>query len=149
MTLTELQNLTPTSLGLPPKTKIGVSCTAVVLLQEYVASLDVPKLILHRDFKEINNSLISIGMTPFAIREQHVFERALLATRGIHVIWSDLFNPDVAASIWEQMELPGPFNCARHAELSQYRIEPYHDKVIVQGDAARDYAERLRATGVM
>ena len=113
----------------------GISCTGAWMWKDWFESHPANKLILERDYNEINASLIELGMNPLGDTEFSAFE----ALKGPRIHFTELFtNPE---PIWKHL-LPGlPFDAERHAELVKMNIQPI-DRVQVP-DA--DYIRRAMA----
>lgn len=111
---------------------LGVSCTALPLACDFVNAHPARKVIVHRDRRAIDASLVGIGLTPLG---RH-WNGALDRIEGVHVDYLAMFDPAEAGRIYEY--LTGlPFDKARHAQLAQMYVEPAFDRVRVKPDRAR------------
>lgn len=95
---------------------LGVACTGLYMFPEYVNSHPARKVILHRDEKEINESLKAIGLP-----ELSNIERDLNKIDGLHFDWRSVF--DEPARIYEF--LTGlKFDPERHEILKTIEMQP-------------------------
>jgi hypothetical protein len=124
---------------LPCDRTLGLSCTALALLPDFVNAHPAKKVVLHRDLREVNQSLCRIGLT----RLPSSWDKALVKIDAIHCSFHDVFDPECAKILWEHL-IPGiPFDAPRHANLRAMHIEPNFDKVKVVPDRAREFRHRL------
>lgn len=126
--------------SMPCDRLFGVACTALGLIPDFVNSHPARKVIVHRDLKQVNLSLISIGLTPLG----PVWEHALEAIKGMHVAYEDLFDPQAAEVIYEH--LTGlKFDAHRHEQLVDMHVEPAFEKIKIVPDRAKEFRKRLGA----
>lgn len=72
--------------------ELGVACSGLALFPEFVNRHPSRKVILHRDFDEIDASARREGLGPL---DRRLWEGALNEIVGLHVPWLALFeNPD-------------------------------------------------------
>jgi len=103
----------------PGKT-LGIACTALYQFPEFVNAHPARKVIVHRDIREINDSLEELGVNPL---EEDKVTTLLDSIAGVHVTTADLFNVDAAQHIYEYL-LEKPFDPERHYELVKMQIQP-------------------------
>ena len=118
----------------------GVSCTGIWRWPEWVNRHPAKKLILHRDFHEVQDSLEQLGLP--TLDPRHESDLDLLS--GRHVNYQDLFDPKAAQRIWDYLMWGIPWNPDRHRELVQMDIQPMFGSVGVDQDVQEDLASRLR-----
>lgn len=97
----------------------GVSCTGLWRWPKWVNEHRAKKVILHRDFNAIQDSLDAMGLPLLDYQEKD----ALHDIEGMHVQFSDLFVEIRARKIWEHLT-PEPFNLVRYRSLILQKIEP-------------------------
>lgn len=118
---------------------IGIACTGLALWPDWINQHPAPKVILHRDPKEVNESCRALGFPPCPTG---IF-KGLQKVRGLHVDWSQLFVPEHARNIHEFL-LIEPFDGIRHEMLrtlnvsSNLEVRKQNPKVI----------DRIRAEGM-
>jgi hypothetical protein len=93
---------------------LGIACTVLGQNPGFVNKHTARKLILHRDPKEVRESMQKLG-----ISGDYDFE-ALNAIRGMHCHWRKVFMEP--ALIYEYL-LERPFDAERHAELIGLNIQ--------------------------
>jgi hypothetical protein len=118
---------------------LGLACTGLALLPDFVNAHPAPKVVVHRDLDEVNASLTAIGLSRLA----PVWRRALGRIDGLHVCYADLFDPVAAARIHDHLMGGQDFDAARHRELCAMRIEPNFEKIAVVPERARDFRQRI------
>lgn len=97
----------------------GVSDTAVWRWPEWLNRHPARKLVLHRDIKEVRESLRAAGI-PATLDGADALSRI----EGEHAQWTDLFDADRARVLWAWLTVGLAFDEERHAELAQASIEP-------------------------
>jgi len=117
---------------------LGVSCTGLALLPDFVNAHPAKKVVLHRDMSEVDESLCSIGLTPLGISWRH----ALKNISGLHCYYDDVFDPIRAKPMYEYVT-GLPFDAARHAQLIDMHVEPNFEKIRIVPDRARSFRERV------
>jgi hypothetical protein len=122
-----------------PGKRSGVACTAGWTWPETLNAHPARKLVLHRDLSDVTASLARLG---YPAPDARLAAR-LDQVAGLHVAWSELFDPDKAATIWAQL-IGSPFDAARHAALREIRVEPKFEALTVRPEAARKLARDLR-----
>ena len=124
---------------LPCDRALGFACTGMAHYREWIRAHPARKVIIHRNREEIDESLLSIGLTPL----RSSWDGLLEDIHGMHVNWRNLFDPLTAGDIYTY--LTGlPFDAARHALLVDMNIQPQFDRVHVKANAAKAFAQRVR-----
>jgi hypothetical protein len=117
---------------------LGIACSALALLPDFVNAHTARKVVVHRDLDEVNASLVTIGLS----RLSRQWNTALDRIHGMHVYYHDVFSPETAAPIYEYLT-DRPFDEPRHAQLCAMHVEPNFEKVIIKPDRARAFRERV------
>lgn len=117
---------------------LGASCTALSLLPQFVNAHPARKVVLHRDFDEINRSLVKLGLNELGA----AWDGALEKISGMHVRYRDLFDPRRAERIYEHL-LRRPMSRERHASLARMRIAPDLGEVRIEAAALLDFRRRV------
>lgn len=123
-----------------PDVWTGVSCTGIWRWPDWVNGHPSRKLILHRELGEVNHSLLEIGLPPLSVDCQDILDRVI----GLHVPFSDVFDPEKARDLWEYLS-PTPFNPARHRELVKVEMQPQFSSLSVGEEVTRRLREELAA----
>lgn len=124
--------------GSPAGHKNGVSCSGIWRWPAWVNAHPAKKLILHRDIAQVERSLSRIGLGGL-VKPGDV--TALSQFKGMHVDWSELFDPQRAQVMWEYLIGDG-FSASRHYHLRQMKIEPKFDSLHIDMELQhRLYAE--------
>ena len=97
--------------------KLGISDTGVFLYGDKLNKHPAKKVILHRDIKEINESLANIYLQPMPEELVHRLDEI----DGLHVHYTDLFNNP--KPIWDYL-IGTEFDEERHNILKQMQIQP-------------------------
>ena len=118
---------------------LGISCTGLALLPDWVNRHPARKVIVHRDLSQINRSLRVIGLSPLSC----AWDGALEKINGLHISYGDLFNPAFAAPIYEHLT-HRLFDVPRHALLTKMHIDPHFDQVMIKPERARQFKERVQ-----
>lgn len=122
--------------GLESTKRLGLSCTGLGQFTDWVNKHPASKVILHRDLREVNESLAEIGLSPIT---QENIDR-LYKLDGLHVPWDDLFrNP---RPIYEHL-LQLPFDEERHQFLTEIQMQPEFSKLKVNKEATRRLVEEM------
>lgn len=117
--------------------RLGVSCTGLPFFPEWVNKHKAIKIVLHRDIREIEESLENIGLP---LPEVEYF-RKLESIEAIHLPWTDLFdNPKF---IYETL-LEMPFDEERHELLKEIEMQPKFDGLTVGHDVTRSLLSEIR-----
>lgn len=127
-----------TGLVLPGR-QVGVSCTGIWRWADWLNQHPAHKVLLHRDLGEIAKSMLDIGLPELDLEEG---ERLLRSIDGLHVEFTDLFDPAAAETIWTY--LTGlPFNVERHAELTHIEMQPKFSGLSVGPEVTRRLMDEL------
>lgn len=97
----------------------GICCTGLGMFPSWVNLQHCPKVILHRDPKEVNASLLAMGLPPVHPQLFHNLDQI----EGLHVPWTDLFNE--GGKIWEHVlgnDVHVWYNAWRHKQLKMLKI---------------------------
>jgi hypothetical protein len=117
---------------------LGVACTGLALLPDFLRLHQARKVIIHRPTDQIDASLEAIGLTKLGPQ----WETALDRLGGYHVLYEDLFDAREAASIYEYLTRQA-FDAARHEQLCGMHVEPNFEKVKIKPDRARAFRDRI------
>lgn len=126
--------------SIPTARRLGVACTGLALLPDFVNAHPARKVVVHRDRAEVDRSLIAIGLSALGPRWTHALEDI----QGMHVHYGDLFDPKRAKQIYEYLT-EAPFDLERHTQLRQMHIEPHFKKLKIVPARARDFRRRIEA----
>lgn len=119
--------------------RFGISCTSAMLYPDWVNTQKCPKVVLHRNIGEINQSLRTLGLTEL-IPARH--EARLAAVKdAMHIPYDYLFIPKIAKIIAKYLDVP--FDPTRHDILMQMRIEPMWKHLNVGTEAATQLIKRI------
>jgi hypothetical protein len=121
-----------------PQVSLGLACTALALDAPFVNRHSARRVVMHRDLRDVNASLERIGLTSLSRK----WDSALENLSGMHVYYTDLFDEKPARRIWEYLT-DLPFDESRHQRLARMRITPFHPRVPVDVDCARDFRHRI------
>ena len=127
-------------MSFPGGKRFGISCTASTLYPEWVNMQRCPKVVLHRDIKEINLSLRNLGLVEL-IPSRHEARLAAI-NNAMHVPYEYLFTSVGASMIAKHLGVP--FDPVRHDILMQMRIEPMWKHLNVGRQAAVDLINRIK-----
>lgn len=116
--------------------KLGIACTGIALFPEWVNAHPARKIVLHRDFAEIDKSLEAIGLTACS----QAWEGVLQKIDGVHLNWQDLFERPKA--IYEYL-LDKPFDADRHAALREINMQPAFAKLSIDRTATQRLIREL------
>lgn len=94
---------------------LGVCCTGLGLFADFVAAHPAPKLILHRDPKDVNASLKALGLPAV---DSRLFAN-LEHIQGLHVHWTELFTNGF--KIWSHLRTD-EYDPWRHKQLKMLKI---------------------------
>jgi hypothetical protein len=110
----------------PSRRKIGVSCTAAaVYAPKWVKEHAGKKVVIHRDYKQVQDSLMAIGLPPI---DPHQLSRALYDIEGFHIGFEQLFERSYCRDMWEWLFPAGiEFDEERHGLLSSWNVQPNFD----------------------
>jgi len=125
--------------SLQTKKRLGISCTGIWQLPDFLNTHPANKLIIHRDLSEVNDSLKNEMGVPTITDDE---SESLYRIYGIHVNYTDLFDPVVAKDIYEWL-LEKPFDAERHAYLVELNIQPNFGKLTFDRDALNDFRRKM------
>lgn len=108
---------------------IGASCTGIWRWPDWVNAHPAKKIVVTRDFDEIQGSLGYIGLPYLNDDAPDALER--IDAPRVH--YTELFDPERAAAIWEHLVGSG-FCAHRHKALCEYELQPKFD--IIEPDFA-------------
>lgn len=119
---------------------LGVACTGLALFEHFTSTHSARKVILHRNFDEIDASLAAIGMPPTTPKIRGMLDKI----EGMHVHWRELFERP--QPIYEFL-LHRPFDPERHAMLCDLEVQTNFERIKVNPQVtARLIAEMQAAT---
>ena len=110
----------------------GIACTGIWRWADWLNRHPARKLVLRRDFNEIQKSLSDIGL-PLLDADS---EDAIAKIDGRHINYKDLFNPSEARNIWRYLTNT-EFNKRRHRELVDIEMQPNFIGLQINKDATR------------
>lgn len=96
----------------------GIACTGLWLRPDLVARLSCPIVCLWRDPRQVNESLLRIGLGEMPAWSVEQFR----STPGHWFAYEDLFT-DRAREIWSVLR-DDPFDADRHAALVRLNVQP-------------------------
>lgn len=117
---------------------LGLSCTGLGLLPDFVNAHPARKVIVHRPIEQINRSLEMVGLSALS----SAWDGALDKIHGLHVPFTHLFNTVLAAPIWEHLT-HRLHDRARHAQLCKMHIDPEFSRVPVYRDRTREFRDAI------
>jgi hypothetical protein len=120
--------------------RLGLACTALPLLTDWVNQHRAPKVILHRPMSEVNASMERIGLSALP----KVWNGLLEQIEGFHCQYQDLFRPGTARAIWMYLCPQLPFDRPRHALLSSMHIDPHFPRVRIDPDRTREFRAQIQ-----
>lgn len=120
--------------------KLGVACTTIWNWPEWVNDHPARKVILHRDFAEIQASLERTGLPQMPPEAGQALDKL----EGEHIPYTDLFDPAAAENLWTF--LTGmPFNGARHKTLVEMSVEQKFDRLTIDPEVTKRLISELVA----
>jgi hypothetical protein len=115
---------------------LGVACTGLYMFPDFVNNHPARKIILHRDEKEINDSLNAIGLPSLSNTE-----RDLNKIVGWHRHWQQIFT--APKTIYEY--LTGlEFDKERHALLKEIEMQPNFEGLKIGKEVTRKLINELQ-----
>lgn len=98
------------------KKTLGVACTAIGLLPDWLNKHPAKKVILHKPLNEVNESLHKCGFPSISPQFANILDKV----EGLHVDWKDLFNnPE---PIWNHL-IGTPFDKERHDNIKDMNVQ--------------------------
>jgi hypothetical protein len=117
---------------------IGVSCTGLWNFPEYLKSHTARKVIIHRDIREVNESLNAIGLPSLPIDNLNNLDEI----DGIHVDYEEaLENPKY---IYEYLT-GKDFDEERFSVLKEINMQPNFEKITINHQATKAMMNELRS----
>jgi len=135
----------PEEMDIKPSSKQyrGISCTAAWLWEDWFNWHPAPKVILERDPKEVNESLIALGMPPMEEDAIKLFKKL----KGYRIPYTELFdNPQV---IWDYLLPNLPFDAERHTELVLMNIQPIERVLVPDAEFVKRAIQDLQSRLIM
>lgn len=114
---------------------LGVSCTVIGSYYQWLNKHPARKVILHRDEKEVADSLAQIGM------DGYIKACDLSKIEGMHIHWLELF--DRPKAIYEFL-LRKSFDADRHRLLVDMNIQPNLDRIEINQEATQRFIEDVK-----
>lgn len=106
--------------------KIGVSCTGIWRFPEFVNKHPAKKVVLVRDFNEVQYSMSRMGLPELP----KMTDMALMKIRAPRFMYSDLFRSKPARKLWEYLLGDADSFCPiRHARLCEMYLQPCFNKL--------------------
>jgi hypothetical protein len=115
---------------------LGIACTGIALFPQWVNAHPARKVIVHRDFAEIDASLEKIGLSACSGAWEGVLDRI----SGVHVDWQDLFE---RPKIIYEFLLDKPFDELRHAALREINMQPAFAQLSIDRGATQRLIREL------
>lgn len=101
---------------------VGVSCTGIWRWTDWLNKHPARKVLLHRDSVAIADSMRQIGLPELDLMDA---QNKLESVMGLHVPYSDLFNPRECCKIWNYAVGDSvPFNERRYKLLVDIEMQP-------------------------
>lgn len=122
--------------AVPSSKMLGIACTGIALFPEWVNTHPARKVVLHRDFAEIDKSLEAIGLTACSQAWNGVLDKI----DGVHLDWRELFERPKA--VYEYL-LNKPFDAERHAVLREINMQPAFAKLSIDRTATQRLIREL------
>ena len=107
---------------------LGIACTGIALFPDFVNAHPARKVIIHRDLKEVDESLEKIGLSACS----HAWEGVLERISGVHLDWQDIFEQP--KHIFEYL-LDKPFDAERHELLREINVQPAFSRLSIDRSA--------------
>ena len=123
-----------------PYKRVGVSCTGIWRWVDWVNTHPAKKILLHRDIKEIEQSLNEIGLH---VPDLYEGEKLLESIDGLHVPFTDLFDSARCNRLWNHV-LDKPFDRDRFELLVNIEMQPNFSGLSVGKDVTKRLVDELR-----
>ena len=118
---------------------VGVSCTGIWRWPDWVNSHPAKKILLHRDLQDIQVSMAEIGLPAQDLEHG---EKLLESINGLHVPFTDLFNPGKCCKIWDFV-MSKPFDVDRHKLLVDIEMQPKFSGLSIGSDVTKRLVDEL------
>lgn len=118
----------------------GISCTGLWRWADWVNKHPAKKLILHRDFPEVQQSMRDIG---FPALDEDAIDM-IDSIKGLHVDYRSLFDPAEAKKLWAYL-VGTEFDEYRHRELVDIEMQPKFIGLKVNPEATRRLISEIHA----
>lgn len=119
---------------------IGISCTAIWRFPEYVNAHPARKIVVIRDFDEVQKSLEECNLP--LLDDDAIYQ--LEKIDAPRVRYEDLFKTGSAESIWRALVGSGHNFCPlRHKALCEMHIDPFFSKVVQNFEAIQKLYNEL------
>lgn len=115
---------------------LGISDTGIAVFDKFVNLHPARKVILHRDRREIDSSLNSLGVPSLT----NIWDGALDKIEGMHVHWLDIFNNP--KPIYEFL-LQKEFDAERHALLKEIEMQPKWSGLTINKEVTRKIVNEI------
>lgn len=116
----------------------GVSCTGIWRWPAWVNAQPCAKLILERDFGEVQDSLTTLDLP----RLDDSAVEQLNSISGFRLPYECLFDPRCARLVWEHLT-GGEFNEMRHKALCEYMVQPKFEALQPDPEVTRKLYDEL------
>lgn len=124
----------------PEGAEVGVSCTGIWRWADWLNDHPARKVILRRDLGEIQKSMAEIGLPPLERSAEQMIQRV----QGLHVPFTDLFDPAKAQKLWYHLTRnAGSFPAFRHRELVNIEMQPKFSGLSVGPEVTRRLVSEL------
>lgn len=125
----------------PEGAKVGVSCTGIWRWADWLNDHPARKVILRRDFGEIQQSMREIGLPELESSAEAAIERI----QGKHVSFTDLFSEAGCFLIWNHLlGNDSSFPLLRHRELVHIEMQPKFSGLSVGPEVTRRLMDELQ-----
>jgi hypothetical protein len=124
--------------AIPCDRTLGLSCSGLPLLADFVNRHPARKVIVHRDLEDVDRSLVNIGLSSLS----KAWVGALDKVHGVHINFRDLFSPIMAADIYHYLTKQ-LFDEPRHHQLVRMHIDPEFNRVAINRDRTRAFRQRV------
>jgi len=125
--------------GLKSHKKLGLSCTGLYFFVDWINQHPAKKVVLHRDGKEIRDSLEELGLPAMP---EDFYERQLWKVGGWHYDWKAIFEKP--REIYEYL-LGQPFDEERHNLLKDIHMQPAFENITINAEKTRRLAQEVKA----
>lgn len=124
---------------IPGRVSCGISCTGIWRWTDWLNSHPSTKVIIHRNPKEVYESLGELGMDIDLTGCEKLFD-----IEGLHVNLEDLFSEDTIRRVWSSVTSE-EFNSHRYNILKKMSIQPHFPAIHQDNLVARRLYSELEA----